>query len=222
MPISFSGSTSAELCSQGVTWSGTFAPAAGVALLDGPPASDEETFVQVRIESGAGSWSGEAVLGQRCPHWDPHARGAWVGLSMDHTPADLRPATYEGVVFSLKSVLERLESLVGRQRSISVIGGGQGGDDRLVQGASIYDRPLAPLSTSEPTALGAMIVAGVGIGLFESVEAGVRAVIGADQTAYPDANMAERCGQLYELYRAEEAVVPGAQSRQPAGDLGPG
>jgi xylulokinase len=148
------------------------------------------------------------LLGQRCPEWNPRARGAWVGLSMAHTVGDLKRAVYEGVVFSLKRVLDRLEALIGRQRSISVCGGRQPGDESLIQRASMYGRPLELLPTPEPTALGAMIVAAVGIGLYESVPAAVDAVAGAGEAIHPDAVLAEKYARLYEIYRAAEATIP--------------
>lgn len=149
------------------------------------------------------------LTGERCPAWDPHARGSWLGLGASHTAGDLRRAVQEGIAFSLKSVLDRIESLVGPQAQISVSGREISSDRWLAQRASIYGRPLACLRTPEPTALGAMIVAAVGVGLYKDLAQAVAGVTGWDDAAAPDPALVDGYRRLYGLYSAAaEAIGP--------------
>jgi xylulokinase len=144
------------------------------------------------------------LSGERCPAWEPHARGSWIGLNAAHKASDLKQAVLEGITFSLKSVLERIESLAGRQGQITV-GGRETDKERcLTLRASIYERPLLLLNTDEPTALGAMIVAGVGVGMYDNVTEAVRQVTGVEQIIKPDLNLAQDYKQLYRFYHAAE------------------
>jgi xylulokinase len=147
------------------------------------------------------------LLGERCPAWNPHARGAWVGLAAAHTARDLHQSVVEGITFSLKSVLQRIEALVGPQDRITVARRREGEGDLLVHRASIYRRKLALLGTAEPTALGAMIVAAVGAGLYESVADAVHYVTGAQQIIEPREDLARDYKRLFELYQAASATT---------------
>jgi xylulokinase len=147
------------------------------------------------------------LAGERCPAWEPHARGSWIGLTAAHTASDLQQAVLEGITFSLKDVLERIESLVGPQGQITVSGRETGKDRWLTLRASIYGRPLVLLKTEEPTALGAMIVAAVGVGMYGSLAEAVRRVTGSERLIEPQADLVRDYGRLYTLYRAATETV---------------
>ena len=149
------------------------------------------------------------LAGERCPDWEPHMRGSWVGLAPAHTAADLQQAVLEGITFSLKSVLERIECLVGCQAQITVSGREIVNDRWLALRASIYGRPLALLKTGEPTALGAMILGAVGVGMYGSLADALQGVTGSEGLIEPQADLACDYEQLYDLYRAAcEAMRP--------------
>jgi xylulokinase len=148
------------------------------------------------------------LAGERCPAWEPRARGAWIGLSIQHTSHHLQRAVLEGIAFSLKNVLDRVESLVGPQEQIMTVDAKVDAQWRQLR-ADIYQRPLALLKTSEPTALGATIVAAVGIGAHDSVTDAVRCMTGIKQLIEPDASSARYYQQLYRLYgNAQETLRP--------------
>jgi xylulokinase len=146
------------------------------------------------------------LAGERCPAWEPRARGAWIGLSIQHTSRHLQRAVLEGVAFSLKNVLDRVESLIGPQEQIMVADGQVDAPWRQLR-ADIYQRPLACINTGEPTALGAMIVAAVGIGAYDSVAAAVRRVTGVTRRVEPDSNAASHYRQIYRLYCAAQDTL---------------
>jgi xylulokinase len=121
-------------------------------------------------------------------------------LSATHTQADLRQAVLEGIAFSLKNVLDRIEVLAGRQNRITV-----GARELANPGwsglrATIYQRPLAVLNTEEPTALGAMILAAVGIGVYPNLAEAVKTVTGSKARVEPSPEATEEYQRLYELY----------------------
>ncbi len=147
------------------------------------------------------------LAGERCPAWEPRARGSWIGLAATHKASDLHQAVLEGITFSLKSVLERIESLVGPQGQITVSGRESDKDRWLALRANIYERPLLLLNTDEPTALGAMIVAAVGVGMYANVTEAVQQVTGAKQTIKPDAHLAQDYERLYRFYHAAEDTL---------------
>ena len=66
------------------------------------------------------------LAGERSPHMDPHARGAWVGLSLAHDQRHLVRALVEGVGFAFTDCLERMRTLGFEPESVALTGGGAG------------------------------------------------------------------------------------------------
>ncbi len=143
------------------------------------------------------------LSGERCPAWNPAARGAWLGLSAAHTSTDLRQAVWEGVMFSLKQVLEQIEALAGPQAHISI--SERGDENELIARASLYGRPLAVLHSPEPTALGAMIVAAVGVGMYGSLTEAVEHVTGWQRLIPVDEGLCQSYAALYIRYQNSPA-----------------
>lgn len=149
------------------------------------------------------------LSGERCPSWEPRARGSWLGLSAAHTARDLHQAALEGVAFSLKRVLDRIEELVGRQERIMVSGREGQNEGWLNLRANLYHRPLHILNTDEPTALGAMTLAAAGVGLYADLAAAVEQVNGSVGVIEPDPVASHEYERLYRLYLgSEEALRP--------------
>ncbi len=64
------------------------------------------------------------LMGERSPYWNPLARGAYIGLAMPHTRADLARAALEGVAFNLRLILDCLRAQVSDIDAMRFIGGG--------------------------------------------------------------------------------------------------
>jgi xylulokinase len=112
------------------------------------------------------------LLGERSPHWNPDARGAFVGLSKRHTQGDMLRAVMEGVCFNLRIVLEALAEQGVESEEIRAIGGGaQSAEWRKIL-ADVFDVPVV-LSDhpQEATSLGAAIAGGIGVGVVDGFEA---------------------------------------------------
>jgi xylulokinase len=111
------------------------------------------------------------LLGERSPHWNPLARGAFVGLSSHHGPAHLARAVLEGVAFNLRTILLALEEIAGPIPAIEAIGGGARSDVWLQVMADVWGVPVRRRSlVDEANALGAAIVGGMAVGLLDRWE----------------------------------------------------
>ncbi|HZD58057.1 MAG TPA: xylulokinase [Anaerolineales bacterium] len=108
------------------------------------------------------------LQGERSPHWNPEARGGFVGLQVTHTRADLIRATLEGISMNLKTILQSFLDANAKVDEIILIGGGAKGELWRQILADFFGRPtLRPRLLEEATSLGAAIAGGVGIGLFQ-------------------------------------------------------
>jgi xylulokinase len=105
--------------------------------------------------------------GERTPHMDPDASGAFIGLRAHHGPAELSRAVMEGSTFALLDAFEVLEELGGAPERIVLAGGGTRSPTWARIVAGIFDLPVDPLEESEGSAMGAAIVAGTAIGWFD-------------------------------------------------------
>jgi len=107
------------------------------------------------------------LQGERSPHWNPKARGGFVGLQVTHTRADLIRATLEGISMNLRTILQSFLDANARIDEVILIGGGAKGELWRQILADVFGRPtLCPRLLDEATSLGAAIAGGVGVGLF--------------------------------------------------------
>jgi xylulokinase len=141
------------------------------------------------------------LTGERTPHLDPLARGAFVGLTSRHTIGHMARAVMEGVTFSLRDGLEIMRALglpLGEVRATG--GGGRSALWRQMQ-ADIYGAEVATLAAEEGPAYGAALLAGIGSGLFADVGAAVDQCVVVSGTTQPDPAAQERYNQVYAVYR---------------------
>ena len=107
------------------------------------------------------------LSGERTPHNDPYARGAFVGLNLSHGADHLIRAVLEGVCFALRDSVELIEGLGVSCESLVAIGaGGQNRFWRKLQ-ADIFDMPVYVTNRMGGPAYGAAMVAAVGAGIFD-------------------------------------------------------
>ena len=110
------------------------------------------------------------LTGERTPHPDPYARGAWIGLTIRHQRAHMTRAVLEGVAFGLKDSFELIQGAgLGSISQVRVSGGGA--KSQLWQQilSDILGVELVTVNTTEGAAYGAAMLAAVGAGLFASV-----------------------------------------------------
>ena len=111
------------------------------------------------------------LMGERTPHCDPDVRAALVGLAAEHTRGHVIRAVLEGVAFSLRDTFGIFGDLGLPVVNVRVGGGGaRSAVWRQIQ-ADTYGRPVETVQAEEGAAYGAAILAGVGAGLWPSVDA---------------------------------------------------
>jgi xylulokinase len=111
------------------------------------------------------------LSGERTPHFDPDARGAWIGLGLSHERAHLLRAALEGVAYSLREALEALEATGVQAPELRLAGGGTLREPWRQMLADVLGRPLLLLPRSaaaSASARGAALLAGIAAGAFAS------------------------------------------------------
>ena len=113
------------------------------------------------------------LSGERTPHFDPDARGAWFGLGLNHGRGHLLRAALEGVAFSLREGLEALVATGLSATELRLAGGGAADESWRQLLADVLGRPLRLLPDSvaaAASARGAAILAGLASGAYEGPE----------------------------------------------------
>lgn len=141
------------------------------------------------------------LMGERSPHNDANARGAFLGISMATTRQDMTRAVLEGVTFGLRDSLEVIRD-AGITVSHSTLCGG-GAKSQLWQKlvANILNIEVGILSNEEGPALGSAILAAVGDGQYPDVDTACQAIVKVEKTIKPDPAITQRYDQLYTVYR---------------------
>ena len=149
------------------------------------------------------------LLGERSPRWNPKARGAFIGLTMQHGRADMIRATLEGITLNLRVILEAFQSQGAQVGAMRVIGGGaQGRVWRQIM-ADVYKLPiLRPALLAEATSMGAALAGGIGVGIFPDFSIAEKLTPIVDRTQ-PDPAAAGVYDRLYEAFnKCYEALEP--------------
>jgi xylulokinase len=167
---------------------------AGVAALDGeaaawPPGTEGLLFAPY-------------LAGERTPHADPDARGAFTGLSLRHDRGALARAVMEGVAYGLRDSLELLRELGVRPEVGRLAGGGARSElwARIV--ASVLDLPLERTATDAGSAFGAALLAGVRAGTFADPAEAVARCVRVSDRIEPDPAWVETYARGYDRFRA--------------------
>jgi xylulokinase len=145
------------------------------------------------------------LQGERTPHRDASARGAFVGLSLAHSRAHLSRAVFEGVCFGMMDSLSIVRAQTGALTQVLVTGGGaQSAFVRRMQ-ADVYGLPVVRVNREEGPSFGAALLAAVGGGAFGSVAAACRATLKRLAKERPD----RKAHAAYQApYRRFQALYP--------------
>jgi xylulokinase len=152
------------------------------------------------------------LLGERSPHWNPAARGAFVGLSPAHARGDLVRALLEGVVLNLLTCVEAFRGCGAEVAEVAAIGGGAKSDLWLQLFADAFGVPVTRRNiVDEANSLGAAVTAGVGAGVLDDFT--VARTLSAETARFlPDPSRADLIRLAHETwistYRALESSFP--------------
>ena len=142
------------------------------------------------------------LMGERTPHLDAQARGMWFGMTAAHRRGHMIRSILEGVAFSLRDSIEIFKELQIPVEQIRASGGGSRSLLwRQIQ-ADIYDKELVTLRTSEGSALGAALLAGVGAKIYSTVEESAKEAIQIRERMSPLAENVAIYDRQYQVYRS--------------------
>jgi xylulokinase len=141
------------------------------------------------------------LAGERTPHADPDARGAFTGLSLRHDRGALARAALEGVAYGLRDSLELLGDLGVAADAGRVSGGGARSELWLKIVASVLGLPLERTETEAGAAYGAALLAGVRAGVFADAAEAVARCVRVRDRIEPDAGWAAAYDAGYRRYR---------------------
>jgi len=145
------------------------------------------------------------LSGERTPHMDAHARGGFIGLSYFHEQGHLARAVMEGVAFSLRQALELSIELGGEVDAVIATGGGAESAVWRQILADVLGLPLQKSLLAEQAAIGAALLAGVGIGIYSTFD---EAGLGTGQYGAITEPIPERIRLYNTLYQEYKALYP--------------
>jgi xylulokinase len=141
------------------------------------------------------------LTGERSPHPDPLARGAFVGLTVTHDRRHMTRAVLEGVAFGLRDGLDLMTAAgMPVPHQIRASGGGTASQLWRQILADVLETEIATVGTSEGAAYGAGLLAAVGAGWYPTAEAAVLALVTAAPVANPGPN-ASAYAEAHAIYR---------------------
>lgn len=170
----------------------------------GLPASTE-SYEVLSYEAGNVSPGADGLLfqpylsGERTPHMNPHARGAFIGLVHSHGRGHLARAVMEGVAFALRQSQEICCDIAGWPETLVVAGGGMRSPVWRQIMTDVLNLPVQVSQHDEQTCIGAAMLAGVGVGIFASIDDATARVTRLGELIQPNLNRTHY-DDLYEQF----------------------
>ena len=141
------------------------------------------------------------LTGERTPHADSNARGAFSGLNAAHRRGHLTRAIMEGVTFALRDSLELMRKLGVDATEIVAVGGGARSDVWRQMQADVLAVPVVRVGPSGGAPYGAAILAAVGAGRFASVPEACDSWLNLIDRVEPRSDLAESYDRAYSRFR---------------------
>lgn len=141
------------------------------------------------------------LMGERTPHNNPNARGAFIGMTMDTTREDMTQAVLEGVAYALRDSFEITKSLGADIKRVRINGGGAKSPLWCKIMANVLNVKVDKINSEEGPAFGAAILAAVGCGRYSTVEEACSKLIKVTQTTDQDPEIVEAYNKKYEVFK---------------------
>lgn len=141
------------------------------------------------------------LMGERTPHLDPYARGAFLGLGGANTRNDMLRATMEGVSFALKDSMEIFAGIDVKPSKTVLCGGGAKSALWRNMLTDVFDTETCTSSSTESCALGAAILAGVAAGVYATVKEGCEKTVFENDVLAPNPANTASYNKYYEIYK---------------------
>ncbi|MCR5520939.1 MAG: xylulokinase [Lachnospiraceae bacterium] len=140
------------------------------------------------------------LMGERSPHNNPDARGAFIGMSMDTTREDMTLAVLEGVAFGLRDSVEVARKLGIKLERTKICGGGAKSPLWRKIIANVMNLKVDIIESEEGPALGGAMLAAVACGEYSSVEEAAKKIVKVIDTVEPDPAIAARYEEQYKKF----------------------
>lgn len=147
------------------------------------------------------------LMGERTPHLDPDCRGLFLGLSAMHTKPHMIRAVMEGVAYSMRDCYEILKEMGVSIEEMLLCGGGGRSPLWRQMLADLYRCEVNTVCSQEGPALGVAILAGVGCGIFKTVQVGCEAIIKKNKPQMPMVQNSDIYEKYYEIYKSTYPAV---------------
>ena len=141
------------------------------------------------------------LMGERSPHNDPQARAVFMGMSMDTTREEMTQAVLEGVAFGLRDSLEVARSLGIKIERTKICGGGAKSPLWKKIIANVMNLKVDVIESEEGPGYGGAMLAAVGCGEFESVEAAASKLVKVIDTVEPEPELVAKYEERYQKFR---------------------
>ena len=140
------------------------------------------------------------MAGERSPIWDPHAKGVYFGLDFNKTKGHLIRSAMEGVAFSLKHNIDVAKEVGAKVSVLRAMGGSANSLLWTQIKSDVTGLPIVVPSSDTATTLGAAILAGVGVGMYESFEEAMNLTVIDKRMHEPKEELKEVYDRNYEVY----------------------
>lgn len=141
------------------------------------------------------------IVGERTPYVDSKVRGTFIGIDANHTKNHFTRAVLEGITYSLKDSQILMEKKSGKSfNKVVSVGGGAKNSDWLQMQADIFDATIVTMSTEQGPAMGASMIAAVGVGWFSDLEKCAEKVVSYKKEIYPIPENVEKYKIFYKKY----------------------
>ena len=140
------------------------------------------------------------LMGERSPHNDVNARGAFIGMRPDTTRKQMTLSVLEGVTFALRDCLEAAKKNGVKIERTKLCGGGAKSTLWRKIVANVMNMPVDIPQTEQGPSYGAAMLAMVGCGEYASVRQAAEAIVRVKETVLPDRQTAERYAEKYKNF----------------------
>ena len=141
------------------------------------------------------------LMGERSPHNDVNARGAFIGLSMTTTKEQMSLAVLEGVAFALRDCVEVAKQNGVTLKETNLCGGGAKSDLWKKIIANVLNLKVNILQTEQGPAYGGAILAMVGAGEYQSVEQATATIVKTKESIIPSQELVEKYESKYAKFK---------------------
>jgi xylulokinase len=173
-----------------------------------PDANERLSAEAANVPRGANGLTFLPYLqGDRTPHRDASARGAFLGLSLAHTRAHATRAVLEGICFALRDSMSILRELgVAPEHLLLTGGGARSAGVRTLQ-AEVLGLPVTTVNREEGPAYGAALLAAVGAGVFPDLASAAKATVTRSELEHPAPGAHAAYDEPYQRFRTAYAAA---------------